>query len=88
MRTVAGQVKVTGTIVCVAGAMLLSFYHGPEIGIGNSAIHWKYAEKMTESNTPNKANFLGPFLLFASSCAWALWFIIQVSPLQKIIHLH
>lgn len=84
LRTVAGQVKVTGTVVCVAGAMLLSFYHGPVIGIGNSAIHWKYAEKMTESNTPSKVNFLGPFLLCASSCAWALWFIIQVSLINQL----
>ncbi|PKI76095.1 hypothetical protein CRG98_003456 [Punica granatum] len=80
LRTIAGQAKVVGTLVCVGGAMLLSFYHGPEIGVGNSAIHWKYAEKMTDNknNSANKVNFfLGPFLLLLSAAAWSLWFIIQ-----------
>ncbi|KAI3407366.1 PsbP domain-containing protein [Psidium guajava] len=78
IKSKAGQAKVIGTLVCVGGAMLLSFYHGHDIGVGNSAIHWKYAEKMTDEHPTKKGNFfLGPFLLFASSAAWALWFIIQ-----------
>ncbi|KAF7850306.1 hypothetical protein BT93_L5635 [Corymbia citriodora subsp. variegata] len=77
IKSKAGQAKVIGTLVCVGGAMLLSFYHGRKIGIGNSAIHWKYAEKMTDKHPTEKSNFLGPFFIFASTAAWALWFIIQ-----------
>ncbi|KAI6695426.1 hypothetical protein NL676_023136 [Syzygium grande] len=78
IKSKAGQVKVIGTLVCVGGAMLLSFYHGPYIGIGHSSIHWTYAERMTDKHPTNKSNFLlGPVLLFASSAVWALWFIIQ-----------
>ncbi|KAI6695424.1 hypothetical protein NL676_023134 [Syzygium grande] len=77
IKSKAGQAKVIGTLVCVGGAMLLSFYHGRNIGIGNSAIHWTYAEKLTDENPTNKSNFLGPFFLIVSSVAWALWFIIQ-----------
>ncbi|KAF7847479.1 hypothetical protein BT93_L2915 [Corymbia citriodora subsp. variegata] len=78
IKSKAGQAKVIGTLVCVGGAMLISFYHGPYIGIGNSRIHWTYADKMTDKYPANKSNFLlGPFLLFSSNAAWALWFIIQ-----------
>ncbi|XP_048141163.1 WAT1-related protein At1g09380-like [Rhodamnia argentea] len=78
IKSKAGQAKVIGTLVCVGGTMLLSFYHGPYIGIGHSRIHWTYAEKMTERHSTHKSNFLlGPVLIFASSAAWALWFIIQ-----------
>ncbi|CAK9138522.1 unnamed protein product, partial [Ilex paraguariensis] len=67
-----GQAKVLGTLVCVGGAMLLSFYHGPVIPIGESTIHWKYAEKMANVNPATHTNFiLGPLLLIASSVSWA-----------------
>ncbi|CAK9187106.1 unnamed protein product [Ilex paraguariensis] len=73
-----GQAKVLGTLVCVGGAMLLSFYHGPVIPIGESTIHWKYAEKMANVNPATHTNFiLGPLLLIASSVSWAVWFIVQ-----------
>ncbi|KAF7850309.1 hypothetical protein BT93_L5638 [Corymbia citriodora subsp. variegata] len=78
IKSKAGQAKVIGTLVCAGGAMLISFYHGPYIGISNLRIHWTYADKMTDKYPANKSNFLlGPFLLFSSNAAWALWFIIQ-----------
>ncbi|KAK4797096.1 hypothetical protein SAY86_029422 [Trapa natans] len=79
LRTAAGQAKMAGTAVCVTGAMLISFYHGPEIGIGNSAIHWKYAENMENhtNSSAGKQSFMGPIFLLASTCAWALWFVLQ-----------
>ncbi|OMP09402.1 Drug/metabolite transporter [Corchorus olitorius] len=69
----SGQAKVMGTLVCVGGAMLLSFYHGHIIGIGDSKIHWKYADEMTSKSSSNGSNnfFLGPFLVMASAVAWA-----------------
>ncbi|KAK3415990.1 WAT1-related protein At1g09380-like [Eucalyptus grandis] len=84
IKSKAGQAKVIGTLVCVGGAMLLSFYHGPYIGIGDSRIHWTYANKMTDKHPTNKGNFLlGPFLLLSISAAWALWFIIQAKLSRK-----
>ncbi|XVF31502.1 hypothetical protein REPUB_Repub16aG0151400 [Reevesia pubescens] len=78
IKKASGQAKVLGTLVCVGGAMLLSFYHGHIIGIGESSIHWKYAEEMTSKSSSNGSNFfLGPFLVMASAVSWALWFIIQ-----------
>lgn len=73
---------MVGTAVCVCGAMILSFYHGHNIGIGESKIHWTYAHKMGDSsnNSGNNANsFVGPILVIISTLGWAMWFIIQVS---------
>ena len=80
IRRKPGQAKVLGTVICVGGAMLLSFYHGRTV-IGESSIHWKYAEKMGNKNSSSHLNnfFLGPFLLIVSTISWAIWFIIQVN---------
>ncbi|KAE8678654.1 Nodulin MtN21 /EamA-like transporter family protein isoform 2 [Hibiscus syriacus] len=67
--------KVLGTLICVGGAMLLSFYHENIICIVESKIHWHYAEKMSgnDSSAASGSNFfLGPFLVMASAMAWAI----------------
>lgn len=75
----SGIAKIAGTIVCVGGAMLLSFYHGNTIGLGQSNIHWTYIDKMGDSNSTTNSNFiLGPLFLMLSTVGWAMWFIIQV----------
>nr|VDC65280.1 unnamed protein product [Brassica rapa] len=79
IRKASGQAKVIGTVVCVAGAMVLSFYHGHTIGIGESKIHWAYAQNITNHGSDsNGSNFLlGPFMIMAAAVSWAVWFIIQ-----------
>ncbi|OVA13580.1 Drug/metabolite transporter [Macleaya cordata] len=80
----AGQAKVLGTIICVGGAMLMSFYKGSLINIGQSSIHWRYAETMRERNSSNEENtFLGPLFVAASCIAWAGWFILQTKMSTK-----
>ncbi|KAG5548948.1 hypothetical protein RHGRI_014352 [Rhododendron griersonianum] len=77
MRRKEGQAKVMGTVVCVGGAMLLSFYHGRSV-MGGSSIHWKYADDMgkgssTTTSQTHGNNFMsGPFLIIASTMAWAI----------------
>ncbi|KAK9147103.1 hypothetical protein Sjap_007006 [Stephania japonica] len=74
----AGQAKVIGTILCVGGAMLMSFYKGRLIKIGKSPIDWRYAESMRERNSGNEeSTFIGPLLIVGSCVAWAGWFIVQ-----------
>uniref|UniRef100_A0A175YFV6 WAT1-related protein n=1 Tax=Daucus carota subsp. sativus TaxID=79200 RepID=A0A175YFV6_DAUCS len=80
IKSRSGQAKVVGTIVCVGGAMLLSFYHGSQVPIGESKIHWNYIIRNSRNSTnqTNHHNFmLGPFLLIASPVCWAVWFILQ-----------
>lgn len=78
IRRKSGQAKVFGTILCVGGAMLMSFYKGHRINIGESSIHWAYAENMRHNNSSNEeSTFLGPVLIVGSCVAWAGWFIVQ-----------
>ncbi|OAY43934.1 WAT1-related protein At1g09380 [Manihot esculenta] len=84
IRKISGQAKMFGTIICVAGAMLLSFYHGPIINIGESSIHWKYADDMGSSSSASKSNFiLGSLFIMASAICWAIWFTLQVKVSDK-----
>ncbi|XAR49237.1 hypothetical protein NMG60_11032361 [Bertholletia excelsa] len=84
IRSVATHAKILGTVVCVGGAMLLSFYHGHEV-MGGSSLHWKYADKMGSDNpiTTHSNFILGPFLVISSTVAWAVWFVIQARISEK-----
>lgn len=77
IRTRIGQAKVIGTCVCVGGAMLLSFYHGPTIHIPASGVHLKLSEKAEAG--AGGTSILGPFLIIASGVAWAFWLMVQVN---------
>ncbi|OIT35156.1 PREDICTED: WAT1-related protein At1g09380-like [Nicotiana attenuata] len=82
-RSKAGQAKVYGTIICVGGAMLLSLYHGPII-IGQSGIHWKFAENTEKKNSTGHVNLiLGPLLLIVSTISYSLWIIFQARVSEK-----
>ncbi|XP_057792127.1 WAT1-related protein At1g09380 [Salvia miltiorrhiza] len=85
VKSKAGQAKIMGTILCVGGALLLSFYEGSIVNIGQSTIHWKYAEKTGTKNSINAHPnlILGPFLLILSAVSWAVWLIIQTKVSQK-----
>ncbi|KAL0364878.1 UNVERIFIED_CONTAM: WAT1-related protein [Sesamum angustifolium] len=84
MKSKAGQAKILGTILCVGGALLLSFYHGSVVNIGESSIHWNYAQKTGTNNSLNHVNLiLGPFLLIVSAVSWAVWLIIQTRVSQR-----
>lgn len=87
LRTKGGKAKVLGTLICVGGALILSFYHGDVLNIGKSSVHWKYAEKTGTKDSINHVNLiLGPFLLLVSAISWAIWLIIQVSTSSSLRH--
>ncbi|KAH8507156.1 hypothetical protein Peur_049187 [Populus x canadensis] len=78
IKKTSGQAKLLGTIACVGGAMLLSFYHGHMINIGESSIHWNYADSTGNSSTDKKSNLvLGSLFIIASAVSWAIWFTVQ-----------
>lgn len=82
IRKKSGIAKIVGTILCVGGAMLLSFYQGKVIGLGEPNINWSYLQKARESTTSNTVDsnpLLGPIFIILSTVGWAAWFIIQVS---------
>ncbi|KAM3736111.1 hypothetical protein ACB098_10G139000 [Castanea mollissima] len=80
IKSKPGQAKVIGTIICIGGALLLSFYHGHTIGISEPSMHWTYAENMEKNSSTSSSHgnaIIGPLLLIASSLSWSVWFIIQ-----------
>ncbi|XP_021853306.1 WAT1-related protein At1g09380 [Spinacia oleracea] len=75
-----GQAKILGTIVCIGGAMLLSFYHGHLIDIHQPKFHWHFSDGSASTNNGSSSHLhvvLGPVLLLLSNLAMAIWFIIQ-----------
>ncbi|KAK7392108.1 hypothetical protein VNO78_20535 [Psophocarpus tetragonolobus] len=81
MKSRPGVAKTLGTILSVGGAVLLSFYHGKELGLGESGIHWRYAERMErEASSSGETNsIMGPVAVIVSALVWAVWFIVQAN---------
>ncbi|KAK9735749.1 hypothetical protein RND81_04G224800 [Saponaria officinalis] len=80
--TRGGQAKIGGTIVCIGGAMLLSFYHGQVINISQPQFHWKYSGHTLDNNvgshiTHHHNNLLGPLSILAANIFMAVYFILQ-----------
>ncbi|XP_074380318.1 WAT1-related protein At1g09380-like [Apium graveolens] len=65
IKSRAGQAKVIGTMICVGGAMLLSFYHGSKVPIGESPIYWNYV--IRNSQDPSNQNNHQKYLVFVIS---------------------
>ncbi|KAK1434566.1 hypothetical protein QVD17_00313 [Tagetes erecta] len=81
LKTMGGLAKVMGTMIAVAGAMLLSLYHGPIIPIRESGIHLRVSYNVTNIR-PDQANLVGPLLVIISAFSWAIWFIIQAKMIK------
>ncbi|KAJ4844433.1 hypothetical protein Tsubulata_045647 [Turnera subulata] len=78
IKRITGQAKVIGTLLCVGGAMFLTFYDGPIIHVGESKIHWKYGSNSGDHSSHNQSNsVLGSLIVIASTISWAVWYIIQ-----------
>lgn len=82
IRTVSGQAKVTGTVLGVGGAMLLTFYKGADITPW--ARHIDLVAKLTHHAggaahpAAESSNHIMGSLLAISSCFfYALWLILQ-----------
>ncbi|XP_057424686.1 WAT1-related protein At1g09380-like [Lotus japonicus] len=80
-KTKAGIAKVLGTLLSVGGALLLSFYNGKVLDLGESKIHWGYADKLngTTSSGGGSIGLLGPLAVIASTFVWAIWFVVQAN---------
>lgn len=81
MRKLRCQAKVIGTIVTVAGAMLMTLYKGQVINfLGSKYMH--HPRNYVPENTTDSGEkdwFMGSILLIIATLAWASFFILQAS---------
>lgn len=77
------QAKLVGTIVTVAGALLMTLYQGPVLGSKHTPSHKSYTQDTTE--TLRKNYFKGSMFLNIATLAWAGLFVLQVSPAIKLV---
>ncbi|XP_023632698.1 WAT1-related protein At1g01070 [Capsella rubella] len=81
LKTKAGMLKVIGTLICISGALLLTFYKGPQISISHS----HRGETPRSNNNSNddarqdKANnwLLGCLYLTIGTVLLSLWMLFQ-----------
>ncbi|KAL6503291.1 hypothetical protein OROHE_023920 [Orobanche hederae] len=75
--TRGGQAKVAGTITCIGGAMLLTFYKGIEINVKSMALGLFHLHAEIQSKSQHTV--LGSFLAIASAVFYSLYLIIQAT---------
>lgn len=69
IRSKHGQAKVVGTIICVGGAMIMTFYKGPVLIRLNRVLHNTW--------------LLGALMLFAGCLFWSGWLTFQAPVVKK-----
>lgn len=80
LRNPAGQAKLVGTLVGMGGAMLLTFYKGPEFTLLRRLprprlVHITEAHHSNQQSTSNQ--ILGSFLGIVSCFSYAAWAVVQ-----------
>ncbi|KAM0898350.1 hypothetical protein ACQ4PT_021995 [Festuca glaucescens] len=82
LKKPSGRAKLTGTLVGLSGAMLLTFYKGPEIKFihhlgrtGFSRAHGDH--QLLRPPLAEVSRILGSFLAIASCFSFAIWLTIQ-----------
>ncbi|KAI4323592.1 hypothetical protein L6164_023185 [Bauhinia variegata] len=84
MKKVRCQAKIVGTLVTVAGAMLMTLYKGPVVEmIWTKHIHSHRTNATTNiTGSSNKEWFIGSILLIIATLAWASLFVLQAKAIE------
>lgn len=89
LKTKAGKAKVTGTLICLGGAMLLTFYKGAEINLWSTDLgllhenNRLHAGHLAASHQNSRNHILGPLLAISSSFSAALSLIFQAKMSER-----
>jgi drug/metabolite transporter (DMT)-like permease len=82
LRKLRCQAKIVGTLVTVAGAMLMTLYKGPVLEMVWSKHSHSHESNTTNDTTSDKEWFIGSILLIIATLAWASLFVLQAKALE------
>lgn len=94
LNTMAGKAKVGGTLLCIGGAMILTFYKGSKINLWST--HFDLLHKNQHSGDGHVSTgqhhrsidaFLGPLLALLSCITASFSLIVQVNLIFIILEL-
>ncbi|KAF7041422.1 hypothetical protein CFC21_051219 [Triticum aestivum] len=86
LRKPSGQAKLAGTLVGLGGAMLLTFYKGPEMGflhrLAHTGLSHASGDRQLRPQPAAGSRILGSFLAIAGCFSYAIWLTIQAKVVQ------
>ena len=81
IRSLRGQAKVAGTLMCIGGSLMFSFWKGGWLlkGIAEKPLININSDSASHVNGYHKDNWIkGSVLILTSQIAWSSWLILQV----------
>ncbi|KAJ8441907.1 hypothetical protein Cgig2_014376 [Carnegiea gigantea] len=77
IKTMTSLAKIGGTAICVGGALSMALLRGPKLL--NTQLQPLNSWLLQSLGLNDQTWLLGCLCLFAGSCCWSLWLILQVS---------